>query len=73
MMFPTKEIVDHIRREFPSGTRVVLVEMNDPYRIMPEDLKGTVACVDDTGTIHVDWDNGCRLGIVYGEDRCQKI
>ena len=54
MMFPARAIVERIKREYPSGTRVVLVEMNDPYRTMPEGLKGTVCCVDDTGTIHVD-------------------
>lgn len=73
MMFPARAIVERIKREYPSGTRVVLVEMNDPYRTMPEGLKGTVSCVDDTGTIHVDWDNGCHLGIVYGEDSCRKV
>lgn len=72
MMFPARATVERIKREYPSGTRVVLVEMNDPYRTMSEGLKGTVSCVDDTGTIHVDWDNGCHLGIVCGEDFCRK-
>lgn len=29
--------------------------------------------MDDTGTIHVHWDNGCCLGVVYGEDSCRKL
>ena len=73
MMFPARVIVERIEREYPSGIRVELVEMDDPYRTMPEGLKGPVSCVDDTGTIHVDWDNGCHLGIVYGEDSCRKV
>ena len=73
MFFPPKSIVDIIKREYPAGTRVALVELNDPYRRLPEGLTGTVSCVDDTGTIHVNWDNGCRLGIVYGEDSCRKL
>jgi hypothetical protein len=31
--------------------------------------QGTVDFVDDTGTIHVDWDNGSTLGLVPGEDQ----
>ena len=73
MFFPSKNIVDRIKAEYPAGTRVELIELNDPYRSLPEGLKGTVSCVDDTGTIHVDWDNGCRLGVVYGEDSCRKV
>ena len=25
------------------------------------------------GTIHVNWDNGCGLGVAYGEDACRRI
>ena len=50
-----------------------LIELNDPYRHFDTGLKGPVSCVDDPGTIHVDWDNGSHLGIVYGEDSCRKL
>lgn len=73
MFFPNKRVVDRIKAEYPKGTRVELIEMNDPYQRMESGLKGTVNCVDDTGTIHVDWDNGICLGVVYGEDSCIKI
>lgn len=73
MFFPPKEIVEQVKKEYPSGTRVELIELNDTFRHFEAGLKGTVSCVDDTGTIHVDWDNGSHLGIVYGEDSCQKI
>jgi hypothetical protein len=73
MFFPPREIVEKIKKEYPSGTRVELISMNDPYRQFDAGLKGTVSCVDDTGTIHVDWDNGCCLGVVYGEDSCRKL
>ena len=43
------------------------------YRDMPTGTRGTVDSVDDTGTIHVAWDNGCHLGVVYGEDSCRKL
>ena len=29
MRFPSKEIVESIRREYPAGTRVELVQMDD--------------------------------------------
>ena len=34
---------------------------------------GTVVGVDSVGTIHVNWDNGCGLGVAYGEDACRRI
>lgn len=73
MMFPDRGIVERIRKQHPAGTRVELLEMNDQYRTMPKGLFGTVTCVDDAGTIHVNWDNGSTLGVVYGEDSCRKL
>ena len=73
MFFPNRGIVECIKRKQPAGARVELIEMSDPYRVMLEGLQGTVICVDDTGTIHVRWDNGSSLGVVYGEDRCKRI
>ena len=29
--------------------------------------------VDDIGTVFVNWDNGSRLGVVYGEDVIKRI
>lgn len=71
--FPKEEIVAQVKAEFKPGDRVRLVQMNDQYREMPAGLLGTVRCVDDAGTIHVRWDNGSGLGVVYGEDKCEKI
>ncbi len=73
MNFPSESTVKRIKVEYPEGTRVELVHMDDPYTKIPEGTKGTVLVVDDTGTIHVKWDNGSSLGIVYGEDSCKKI
>lgn len=68
-----RETVELLRKEFPEGARVELVHMEDPYRKMEPGEKGTVRCVDDIGTIHVNWDCGCSLGVAYGEDSCRKI
>ena len=72
MRFPNKETVGRIRREYPAGTRVELVRMDDP-QAPPTGTKGTVLGVDDTGSLLMRWDNGCGLNVVYGEDECRKV
>ena len=72
MRFPSKEIVERLRREFPIGTRVELVKMDDA-QAPPIGTKGTVTGVDDSGSIMVAWDSGSGLSVVYGEDICRKI
>ncbi len=73
MRFPNKEVVEEIRRQYPIGTRVELVRMNDPYTKLKPGDRGTVTMIDSTGTIFVDWDCGSSLGVVYGEDYAVKI
>lgn len=68
-----RELVKMLRAEYPGGTRVELVSMDDPYRYMPPGLKGTVKAVDDMATIHISWDNGSSLGAVYGVDIIRKL
>lgn len=62
-----------LKEKFMPGTRVELVKMDDPYRKLLKGSKGTVRCVDDIGTIHVQWDCGASLGIAFGEDLCRVI
>jgi hypothetical protein len=71
--FPSKETVKLLRKQYPQGARVELVSMDDPYTKLKPGDKGTVAWVDDAATIHVNWDCGSSLGIVYGEDSCKVI
>ena len=49
MRFPSKEVVEALRREYPVGTLVELVEMDDP-QAPPVGTKGRVTCIDDVGT-----------------------
>ena len=72
MQFPSREIVEMVRKQFPVGTRVVLEQMDD-FQAPPIGTKGTVRGVDDTASIMVRWDNGSRLHVVYGVDRCRKV
>lgn len=72
MRFPSKETVERIRNEYPVGSRVELVPMDDP-QAPPIGTKGTVRGVDDIGSIMVAWDNGSGLSVAYGEDICRKL
>jgi hypothetical protein len=47
-----------------SGDRVELISTDDPYTRLRPGARGTVGHVDDLGTVHVNWDDGSRLGLV---------
>ena len=68
----SKEALQALRERFPKGTRVELVQMDDP-QAPPIGTKGTVIGVDAIGSIMVHWDNGSGLNVVYGEDVCRKV
>lgn len=36
-----EHIVERLKKEYPKGTRVELIEMNDPFRHIPAGSKGT--------------------------------
>lgn len=69
--FPSRETVERIRKQYPAGCRVELLRMND-VQAPPIGTKGTVTDADDTASIMVNWDNGSRLNVVYGEDICRR-
>ena len=71
-MFPKRYVIDMLKERYPRGTRVELISMSDAHA-PKEGTKGTVVCVDDIGTVHVKWDNGSTLGVVYGEDSIKVI
>ena len=63
-----------LREEYPEGTRVELIYMDDPYnRKLAPGCRGTVKYVDDMGTIHMSWDCGSGLGLVFGVDEYRKV
>ena len=70
--FPSIEIVERIRKQYPAGCRVELVRMDD-IQAPPIGTKGIVIGVDDTGSIMVRWENGSSLNVVYGEDLSRRI
>jgi hypothetical protein len=71
--FPSKEAVQRLREQYPEGTRVEFVSMDDPYSKLAPGDKGTVDHIDDTGTVFCRWDSGSGLGLVYGADQFKKI
>lgn len=71
--FPSKETVNQLRKQYPHGCRVELVQMNDPYSKLKPGDQGTVDFIDDTATIFCSWDKGSTLGVVYGEDMVKRI
>lgn len=72
MIFIREKELQRLRETYKPGDRVELVCMND-IQAPPIGTKGTVKHVDDAGTIHISWETGSSLGIVYGEDLCRKI
>jgi Domain of unknown function (DUF4314) len=61
---------DHVERKRAElvGRRIELVRCTDEYTKLEPGERGTIASVDEMGTVHVNWDNGSNLGLVLGED-----
>ena len=71
-MIPNRETIERLEENYPEGTRVELVYMSDNYA-PPKGTQGTVTYVDDIGSLLINWDNGSRLSVLYGEDMVRII
>lgn len=71
--FLSQEEVKKIKEQYPAGTRIELISMDDPYAPIESGMRGTVKNVDDAGGLQMKWDNGRTLGIVPGEDQFKVI
>lgn len=60
--------IESIKQRYPEGTRICVDSMGDDPRPIEPGTKGTVDWVDDIGTVHCNFDNGRRLGLIVGED-----
>lgn len=67
-MYVDNNLVQQIKQQYPPGTRIELDYMGDDPRPIASGTRGTVRIVDDMGTVHCDFDNGRRLGLIPGED-----
>ena len=67
-----KCIIEELRKQYPVGSRVELIKMED-VQAPPIGTKGTVLGVDDIGSIMVAWDNGSSLNVVYSVDKVRML
>lgn len=67
-----RQILKDLKEQYPKGTRIELVKMDDP-QAPPIGTAGTVLGVDDVCDLMVRWDNGSSLNVIYGEDEVRKI
>lgn len=65
--------VASIKKKYPAGTRIRLINMDDPWHPVEPGTEGTVKLVDDIGQIHMKWDNGRTLALVPGQDEFEII
>lgn len=65
--------ISQIISDYSADTRVELIKMDDNIHPIAPGTKGTVDFVDDTGQIHVIWDNGTGLALVPEVDKFKRI
>ena len=68
----TKKLLERLRGMYPIGTRIRLLKMDDD-QAPPYGTLGTIQNIDDMGTVHVSWDTGSSLGLVYGIDKFETV
>lgn len=66
-------IAEQLKKDYPKGTRIVLLDMGDDPRPIGIGTRGTVRLVNDMAMVHCDFDNGRYFALVYGEDRYRKL
>jgi len=71
-MFTKQEIIEILRRRYKEGQKVKLIKMDD-IQAPPPGTMGVVTGVDDAGHIHVKWETGSSLSLIYGEDVFEPI
>jgi len=80
-MFIKATELKELRAALPEGSRIVLdmfyqdpdpAALIDPHPLT-SGITGTVVLVDDGGNIHVKWDNGRTLPLIWDKDKYHKI
>ena len=72
MKIPNEKELERIRGEYPAGTIIELIEMNDS-QAPPFGTLGEVLGVDGAGDLLMRWATGSRLKIIISEDRFRKV
>ena len=68
----TQKELERLRQQYPKGTRLKLISMEDPQGV-PEGTVGEVELVDDIGQIHVRWETGSGLALIPEVDRFRRL
>jgi len=71
--FISKAALEARRARYKPGVRVELVRFEDPYSSLKPGDRGTVEFLDDTGSVHIKFDNGSSLGVLYGVDEIRLV
>ena len=72
MRFPNKEQIEMLRKEYPVGTKVELLAMDDK-QAPPVGTIGEVMAVADIGQRVMKWQNGSGLNLIPGVDSFRKV
>ena len=67
MRFPSREQIAALRGQYPRGTRVELLGMDDP-QAPSAGTRGEVMGIDDAGQLLVRWETGSSLSLIPDED-----
>ena len=68
----TQKELEQLRQQYPKGTRLKLISMEDPHGV-PEGTVGEVELVDDIGQINMKWENGSSLALIPEVDKFIRI
>lgn len=60
---PSREQIERLRKQYPAGTIVALISMEDAQS-PPSGTLGKIHGVDDAGSILVSWQNGSSLSLI---------
>lgn len=71
-MWLTEKQVNRIKEDYPIGTRVKLINMDD-IQAVPKGTIGTVTFVDDQGQLQMSWDNGRSLALIPNVDQFEVL
>lgn len=72
-VYKRNDEIAQIKAKYPEGTSICLIKMGSDPQPVPPYTFGTVAHVDDIGTIHMRWKTGSSLGLIIGEDEFEII
>ncbi len=68
----TEKQLEQLKSQYPEGTKLELVAMDDPHGV-PAGTIGVVDFIDDAGQIHMKWQTGSCLALIPGVDCFRKV